>query len=870
MSETKAKLTINSDRVVKDIYESINLLEGVKPEIVDSNGNTNLKLETDLAVNPTCYTMLTDNQDHGKHIDIYAKAADLTYDMGSVYHIDRVSIYGFVSLFDMDFGLEEFEVYFSNERDTLYFPGNCIVHHNNAGNYVPSHDESYRTGADFVIDLENCNARYFGLRILSANPVDDIIRLSCIGVYCDDITSGRQTFFKSVGASAAYRQEISLLSGEVLEGDLTYINDCIGNDSERAVTLSSADGICLSLSMDGTKPISYLSVFADKFPMEMYVSEFSENLFDGCNKCDFVEENKGTYALLTPKASAKGCYVGLVYEADSVKISEIGVHALTTEFIADTEDVICDDFYGVGVNCVPVALMPETRSLGCDESFWELEKRRIINCRPTVVRLWFQLDWFIESGENYVYGIYNFDSEKMQCVYKYLDAFLEAGSEIELNYGWKISDEAQKWYSFPCDKPAGSAPVNLISFSKSCCDLIKELWSRGYSNIKYLTFFNEPQNGDDFRGPFADTEERAHYFRVMLDFVDWQLKREGMRDKIKIWGPEDGWTKKEIELTDSIEGEEGSPIDALTVHRYRIGYNEASILYPKLLKSAKGRKPYLVTETGFSEYGTCWESNMFTSVIAAVDFGMCGVLNWLLADVYYTDPLRFIDPWANNFWAVCCPDTVKKVYGTYYFMSMLTRYIPAHSKAIKLKYNSKDMRAAAFLTPEGDVTVMLTAKNGFGPRKVSVDFGKEIGKTFYRHSMKLPTHFTYLKEREDAHAIIPPCDGEIYASSTLCDDISEEYSCIVYTTIRPYAQVVVGEGYYELKAGESLQLTASVIDGEVPDFKWEITTSVGSAGIVDNNGIYTAAEDAKSGDTVAIKAQPANMKSYGIAVVRIK
>jgi len=220
MSKTKAKLSIDTNRVITDIYESINLLEGIKPEIVDSNGNTDLKLETDLAVNPTCYTMLTDNQDHGKHIDIYAKAADLTYDMGSVYPIDRVSIYGFVSLFDMDFGLEEFEVYFSNDRESLYESDNCVIHHNNAGNYVPSHDESYRTGADFVIDLENCNARYFGLRILSANPVDDIIRLSCLGVYCDNITSNRQSFYKSVGVSCAYRQDVALISGKIAKGEL--------------------------------------------------------------------------------------------------------------------------------------------------------------------------------------------------------------------------------------------------------------------------------------------------------------------------------------------------------------------------------------------------------------------------------------------------------------------------------------------------------------------------------------------------------------------------------------------------------------------------------------------------------------------------
>ncbi len=53
------------------MYESVNLLKGIKPIIKDADGNEITRLENDLAIKPDCYKMLTDYPDHGKHVDIF-------------------------------------------------------------------------------------------------------------------------------------------------------------------------------------------------------------------------------------------------------------------------------------------------------------------------------------------------------------------------------------------------------------------------------------------------------------------------------------------------------------------------------------------------------------------------------------------------------------------------------------------------------------------------------------------------------------------------------------------------------------------------------------------------------------------------------
>lgn len=750
---TSAFLNTKID-IINDMYESVNLLKGIKPIIKDADGNEITRIENDLSINPECYKMLTDYPDHGKHIDIFSAPLTITYDLGNKQQFDRFDIYGFQSpvFTDLDLSLGEFELYAADTFCELYNTENKLFYHNNSGlaKFCERGDknELTREYCDFAIETPNCEARFVGLKIIKANAFDDIVRLTHIGVYNDELT-------KSVNAKA-----------------LDENNSC--GTSKRQVEI-------------------------------------------------------------------------------------------------DCNDIVLDDFFGVGVNCIPMALMKEAIEQGSSEAFFEVFKKRYIDTRPAVVRLWFQLDWFIMSGEDYYNRVYNFDSDKMKGVYKYLDAFLEAGSEIEFNFGWKISKDAQNWFSYPCTKPEGSAPVDLFSFVHSCCALLKELFKRGYDNIKYLTFFNEPQNGDDFMGPFKTIDECGKYFRLMLDYAYEELKRQNLSDKLQIWGPEDGWMKSEIELTNSINFGENSPIDALTFHRYNIGYEEARHLFKKLKdETCKRGEPLLMTESGIDEFYHTWQTNPVSNVMAVTHFGLSGILNWVIDDVIFTDPLLFTMTWQNNFWGLPNAKGIETIYGTFYYYSLYSRYLPPHSMVLNTKNDNNDIRTAAYKTPSGDIVVAVEVMNAPLSRELVIDFGDGVGRKFYKHCISKHKHYDYILPSHDGNAIVPPCCKVIETNGVLCDTLTTDYQFILYTTEKPFTQIAMKTVHKALKPGESFKVEPFVIDGDDScGYEYSVSCSGKNSGTVDKDGVYTADKCANIGDTVAVIAKLNNTKSYGVTVISI-
>ena len=89
-------------------------------------------------------------------------------------------------------------------------------------------------------------------------------------------------------------------------------------------------------------------------------------------------------------------------------------------------------------------------------------------------------DWMeLEKGQ------YDFESPEMKAVYRYLDAFEQAGTEVLLNFGWKVGERVHDWFLYPgVQKPYESAPADLDAYGRSASALLDELInSRGYDNI---------------------------------------------------------------------------------------------------------------------------------------------------------------------------------------------------------------------------------------------------------------------------------------------------------------------------------------------------------------------------------------------------
>ena len=160
----------------------------------------------------------------------------------------------------------------------------------------------------------------------------------------------------------------------------------------------------------------------------------------------------------------------------------------------DTATVVNRGFLGVGGEYDPFNYMAEGTHQGYNDAYHQWEKLIVSRMGLKFARMWFQPDWFMKG-----WGVYDFNSPRMQAVYKYLDTIMAADIQVELNYGWKTSRAAQSWFCFsdPNISRASSAPQDVEGYAAGASALIHHLIKvKGYRNIKFLTGYNEPDGGD--------------------------------------------------------------------------------------------------------------------------------------------------------------------------------------------------------------------------------------------------------------------------------------------------------------------------------------------------------------------------------------
>lgn len=523
----------------------------------------------------------------------------------------------------------------------------------------------------------------------------------------------------------------------------------------------------------------------------------------------------------------------------------------------DTQDVVQEDYLGIGVNVIPWSLMDNTTRYGYDDADWEVDVERIRTLQPKVARLWFQIDWMeLEKGR------YDFESPEMQVVYRYLDAFEEAGTEVLFNFGWKVGGEVHDWFNYPgVAKPYESAPADLEAYGESASAVLHELVEqRGYDNVKYLTFYNEPNGSWDFEGP---ADQKKHY-ADMARAVHDQLVTDGLRDSVEIWGPEEvgapDWTKY---MADNA----GDVFDAYSFHLY----GEAYASLPGFIeqrRSVIGDAPLNLTEMGWTNPGTSvWETGYANYVIGSANGGVHSNLVWQLNGVMTDDPAGDTNG-AFNLW-----DSVIlgiEPTAAFYEAGALMRYVPEHSTVLRTTSSDEDVRATAFRSAEGEYTVLVETK-GDVAKDVRVELtGAEAPKNARFNRIA----FTDADGDPEANALLPASSGTIATrgaakgARTFTDTaaLPAVHGYAIYTQADPAVQVALDEVQPVVTGGEQVPLGARVVDG-APGVTWSV---VGEGnGEVDASGIYTA-PDVDTERTVAVRAtSTADPSSYAVAQVLV-
>ena len=217
------------------------------------------------------------------------------------------------------------------------------------------------------------------------------------------------------------------------------------------------------------------------------------------------------------------------------------------------EDAI---YVGHGLNEWDLVFGPDAvNETGMSDAYFEVTAQRLIKTKPKMVRLmlvpYYMCYMDDEDGgearwnaaeEGIDKAQLNFDSPYMYSIWRYLEVFQAAGTQVELNYGYKYPEPVNSWFSIK-DVPetaasiaaygtqVHSAPRNLQAFANNLAAFLLECKNRGFigdtraeSTIQYINFYNEV-NGSEY-STFGD--KRAYWCK-MLEYVHYALVDAGLR-----------------------------------------------------------------------------------------------------------------------------------------------------------------------------------------------------------------------------------------------------------------------------------------------------------------------------------------------------
>lgn len=559
----------------------------------------------------------------------------------------------------------------------------------------------------------------------------------------------------------------------------------------------------------------------------------------------------------------------------------------------ETKNKVHKNFRSFGGNIFPALISDEGKEKsGMNEALFEIEKKRFVSAKPQVNRMLFNVDYMmtnngdpIKDKEDWENGVYSLNNDKIDAVIEYIEMIGSYGGAIELNFGWKAANRIQDWYSLSDINPAGSAPANLKAYAKACGTLLEYLIEdRDYSQIKAVSFSNEimAENQD-----FDVLGDKADYYFALVRFVSAELKSRKLHNKVEIWGFENNHHTTPIDLAEKCS----TYLGTYTFHHY---YHELSTFAEwfelgETLKGSYKLPAYLgecsvgiyelkdleETFAGYSKWG--WENNTTALFIALANSGVTGGSFWTYATPYWSDPLlifagEYDQETTEQLWQ--SPVNNKQINQgmrhKFYSVSMLSNYIKADSTVLQVYWEGEDIRFAAFELSDGNLTLVVEAKETGKQRNLEFEFDDEINKTFYKIEYKPETLTT------TASAIVPRCvDTFKDVGDTLKDSVDGKYATYIYTTMKPIKQIDFGDAVaFECDKTGSLELPANLIDCEQSDeVIWSISKSTNESakGSVDQNGKYTPDADAQSGDMIAVRASlKSDLMVYNVAVITIK
>ncbi len=421
---------------------------------------------------------------------------------------------------------------------------------------------------------------------------------------------------------------------------------------------------------------------------------------------------------------------------------------------------------------------------------------------------------------------YDWDSERMQAFYKWLDAMEERDIEVAVNMGWGIGSIANATtqdhlkYTIPWYV---SGQLNIYSdmldmYSDWVKLFIEEvIIKRGY-DIEYLVMFTEPYHFNEYTFYVAPGQkETKNAWEVTVDVIratDKKLKDEGLRDMVKLTGPQYGLSKEFYE-GETLEEEINwwisridDCIDVYTFHWYIPTWpgsgesnSSASVFddnydlwiyyFEEFVRIiSKTGKPFWFDEWMYggnaieNQKTDFYAQQIAQTVIAAMNSGVNSCIYWQMFEIVwptrsdtggeFKDGIHILGT-APSLYTSAIP------YKLFYGYSLLTKYAGRFSNN-KIYYAEGEKGVCLSMVEyekDGKKYQNVIVVNSTSiEQKISINFEKSIGKNMYRYC------FDPVNCKPNTSAEMIDADKGFKNVDKILQDTIPAGSISVYTTVK--------------------------------------------------------------------------------------
>ncbi len=510
-----------------------------------------------------------------------------------------------------------------------------------------------------------------------------------------------------------------------------------------------------------------------------------------------------------------------VYETQTFTESDPDVLQLNVE----NNKVFNSEWKGVNAINQGFMFLPDEYGRNYTDAQIEEELKRMDDMDVNMVRSYMDAGFAFKERVGDVIT-YDWDSERMKAFYKWLDAMEERDIEVAVNMGWGIGSIANAttqdhlkyqipWYV--------SGQLNIYSdMIDMYADWVKlfieeVIIKRGY-DIEYLVMFTEPYHFNEYTFYVAPgKKETKNAWEVTVDVIkatDKKLKDVGLREKVKLTGPQYGLSKDFYE-GETLEEELNwwisridDCIDVYTFHWYIPTWpgsgtvNSAASVYDDnydlwvyyfeefVRIISKTGKPFWFDEWMYggnaieNQKTDFYAEQIAQTVIAAMNSGVNSCIYWQMFEIVwptrtdtggeFKDGIHILGT-APSLYTSAIP------YKLFYGFSLLTKYAGEFSNN-KIYYGEGENGVCLSMVEyekdgkkyQNVIVVNTTSME----QKISINFEKSIGKNMYRYC------FDPLTIKPNTSAEMIDADKGFKNVDKILQDTIPAGSIVVYSTVK--------------------------------------------------------------------------------------